>query len=475
MPSGEREPSLFISHKHADRAIADVIREFVYQRTNREVTVFQSSAADSEAPELGRVLSSELKQALWQTGVVVLVYTTDDQDWQWCMWECGVATKPASPDTRIIVFQCSTQSPRVFQDSVRVNVREREDVLKFVKAFLTDPQFFPGINRAVAPRLAPSGEEVRKSADELFVSLGKVIPGSDEAEWPAQPLLQLQLASDIVDKLGAEGGVPAEHAIQVADVTVVSFLDPQARQIFGVADLAPGTTLSGLAMRWSEKAPVRAVDWVRDIEAQVRRAARKEIPAIGWGYLQETDSSGRYVPLLSRARRVPALRSMQFDVNLVPFDEFAATRVRARMILLDAVICHRIDQVPLADLKVVDLARRFREERLSRMPFLTDDHRVRLIVHRSMVDRYIAEKVTVGGLNDLTKLSLLDMMADDPSLKRLFETSFSAVGPNARLRDVQAIMAANHEIQDVFATNTGQREEPIIGWITNTMLAQHLV
>ena len=29
----------FISHKHADRKIADVIREFVYQQTNREVSV----------------------------------------------------------------------------------------------------------------------------------------------------------------------------------------------------------------------------------------------------------------------------------------------------------------------------------------------------------------------------------------------------------------------------------------------------
>src|SRR6202035_3521620 len=103
--SQHREPSLFISHKHGDRKIADVFREFVYQRTNREVSVFQSSAADSETPELGRVLSAELKEALWQTGVVILIYTTEDQDWQWCMWECGVATNPASPDTRIIVFQ----------------------------------------------------------------------------------------------------------------------------------------------------------------------------------------------------------------------------------------------------------------------------------------------------------------------------------------------------------------------------------
>jgi hypothetical protein len=469
-----REPSLFISHKHADRKIADVIREFIYQRTNREVTVFQSSAADSEAPELGRVLSAQLKEALWQTGVVVLVYTTEDQDWQWCMWECGVATNPAGPDTRIIVFQCSPQAPRVFQDSVRVNVREREDVLKFVKAFLTDRNFFPDIGRAIAPKLPPAGDEVNKATDALFTALGEVVPKSDVAEWATQPLVQVQLAAEIVEKLDAEAGDPGDHSIQVADMTVVSFLDPQARRIFGVADLAPGTKLSGLAMRWAEKNPGGELGWVRDIEAQVRRAARNDIPCIGWGYLQDKNTSGRYTPILSRVRRIPALRSLQFDVNLVPFDEFAATRVVARMIPLKDIACHHIEKAPLEQLKVIDLAKRFREARFSRMPFLTEDYRVKLIVHRSMVDRYLAGMITSSKVENIAEISVLDMLRDDAALKTLFESSFAAVGPAARLRDVKAIMASSHEVQDVFVTATGNREDPIIGWVTNTMLAQHL-
>ena len=93
----KREPSLFISHKHADKKIADVIREFIYQRTNREVAVFQSSAADADAPELGHALAGDLRDALWQTGVVILVYTTEDQDWQWCMWGVWRCSEPGQP------------------------------------------------------------------------------------------------------------------------------------------------------------------------------------------------------------------------------------------------------------------------------------------------------------------------------------------------------------------------------------------
>jgi hypothetical protein len=469
-----REPSIFISHKHADRGIADAVREFIFRTSNREVSVFQSSAADSDNPDLGRILTSELKEALWKTAVVILVYTTEDQDWQWCMWECGVATTPTSPDTRIIVFQCSVDAPRVFQDAVRVNVREREDLLKFVNAFLTSAQFFPGLGRALAPKLAPTGDEVRKATDALHDALGKVVPQGDVAEWAAQPLIQLQLPLETIDKIAAEVGIQLDQAIQVADVAVVSYLDPQAKQIFGLASLAPGTTLSGLGMRWAEGVPGAAIDWVRDIETQVRRAARNEIPAIGWGYLQSTDGSSRYIALLSRARRIPSMRSTQFDVNLVPFDELAATRVLARMLPLHGVVCHRLDRVPLRELKVVDLARRFRDERLSRMPFLTNDNRVKLVVHRSMIDRYIAEKVTSGTIQNIVTLSIADVMDDDPTLRALFETSFASVGPTARLREVNAIMAGNYKVQDVFVTSTGNLEDPIMGWITNTMLAQHL-
>src|SRR5262249_43431298 len=146
-----RDPTIFISHKHIDRDIADAVREFVERRSNREVAVYQSSSGASEGPELGRPLTQELKNALWKAGIVILIYTSEDQDWQWCMWECGVALNPHSPDTRVIVFQCSPETPRVFQDQVRVNARDKEDLLKFVRQFLTDTHFFPEFGRALAP------------------------------------------------------------------------------------------------------------------------------------------------------------------------------------------------------------------------------------------------------------------------------------------------------------------------------------
>lgn len=468
-----RDPSVFISHKHSDRKIANALREFIYEQTRREVTVFQSSSADADGPGIGRTLSTELKEALWDSGIVVLIYTSDDQDWQWCMWECGVATKRDSPDTRIIVFQCSANTPTVFQDSVRVNARDQEDVFKFAKAFFTDPTFFPGLDRAVAPRLAPGGDEVRKYARNLHAALDAVLPKGDVAEWAALPLLQLQLPLDVVEKLKVENEAGAAAGIAVADVAVVSGLDPQAKQVFGLAELAPGTKLSALATSWAERAGGAPLDWVRDIESQLRRAARGGIPPLGWKYLREVSGPARHAPVLSRVRRVPALESELYDINLIPFDELTAVRAVSRMIPLANISGHRVDLIGPELLRIQDLSIRLHKERLTRMPFLTDANRVKLMVHRSAIDAFVTSKSAEGRIQDYLTLSLANLMEQDPALKLQFETSFAAVGPDSRLSDVKSIMIADLRIQDVFVTKTGLRDDPILGWITDAMIAQH--
>jgi TIR domain len=470
----KREPTIFISHKHVDRNIADAVREFVRQTSRNEVAVYQSSSGVSEGPELGRPLTEQLKDALWKAGIVILIYTSEDQDWQWCMWECGVALNPHTPDTRVIVFQCAPHPPRVFQDQVRVDARNKEDLLKFVRTFLTDPSFFPGFGRALAPKLSPHDDEVRDAADELHKTMASVLPRAEVAEWPVQPLMRLQLPLEISDKLAAESALASGPSIEIADVITVTSLQQKAKQIFGIAELSPATTLSGLAMRWAASMPGESLDWVTDIESQIRRASQGEIPTIRWGYMREIGGSGRYAPLLTCVRRIPGLRSLQFDVNLLPYNDLAAIRVTARMISISEIACHHIDKMPLSSTKVRDLALRFKHQKRTRMPFIDNLHRVQMIVHRSMIDGYLASKVTDPDPEiDIADITMADMLEKEPELKSLFETSLGFVGKEERLIEVKTIMGANPNIQDVFVTETGKQDEPVLGWITNAMMAQH--
>ena len=379
-----------------------------------------------------------------------------------------------TPDTRVIVFQCSPETPRVFQDQVRVNARDKEDLLKFVRTFLTDTRFFPGFGRALAPRLSPSSDQVRDAADELHKTMASVLPRAEVAEWPVQPLMRLQLPLEISDKLAAESASDPGPRIEIADVITVTSLEQTAKQIFGIAELSPATTLSGLAMRWAQSKPGESLDWVKDIEDQIRRASRGEIPTIRWGYVREIGGSGRYAPLVTRVRRVPGMRSQQFDVNLLPYNDLAAIRAVTRMIPISEIVCHHIDQMPLSSTKVADLSLRFKRQKRTRMPFVDSQHRVQMIVHRSMIDGYLASKVTEPDPEiDIADITIADMLEKEPELKSLFEKSFGFVGKGTRLIEVKTIMSENPIIQDVFVTETGSRDEPVLGWITNAMMAQH--
>src|SRR5262249_36964335 len=285
--------------------------------------------------------------------------------------------------------------------------------------------------------------------------------------------MRLQLPLEISDRLAAETALGSGPSIEIADVITLTALEQKAKQIFGIAELSPATTLSGLAMRWAESVPGESLEWVRDIERQIRRASRGEIPTIHWGYMREIGGSARYAPLLIRVRRIPGLRSLQFDVNLLPYNDLAATGVTARMLPITEIVCHHIDQMPLSSSKVRDLALRFKHQRRTRMPFIDDLHRVQMIVHRSMIDGYLASKVTEPDPEiDIADITIADMLEKEPQLKSLFETSFGFVGKEERLIEVKAIMA-NPNIQDVFVTETGKKDEPVLGWITNAMMAQH--
>jgi hypothetical protein len=81
----QSRPLLFISHRHADRDIADVARDFVTNRSGNNVVVYQTSSSDAQAPKICRNVNRELTKALWRTDVLVLIYTSKERDWDYCM------------------------------------------------------------------------------------------------------------------------------------------------------------------------------------------------------------------------------------------------------------------------------------------------------------------------------------------------------------------------------------------------------
>jgi hypothetical protein len=212
------KPMIFISHKHSDRAIATVVRSFITEVSNGNVRVFQSSDAEGLGPRVARHLVTELRDALWEAGMVILIYTTPDKDWGYCMWECGVAMRPDSPDTNITVLQCGDWTPDVFDGQVHVNARQKTSVERFVRQFMTDPNFLPNSTQAITG-YEQSHPKVQSTADKFFGDLQAVLPVDIGAEWPAHPFLQLQLT---YSSLKAVTDAPPEQRALVAKNTVMA-------------------------------------------------------------------------------------------------------------------------------------------------------------------------------------------------------------------------------------------------------------
>ncbi len=136
--------TVFISHKvnGSDVALGKIIADFMRNESGNRVRVFFSSNARFRTPQIGRTLDEELRDALGETGVVVLVYTgmSQEVDWSYCMYECGYATSRAIP---VHVFQCRDEAPSPLAHLVRVKVDSEEDIKKFVTEYLTSMKFFP--------------------------------------------------------------------------------------------------------------------------------------------------------------------------------------------------------------------------------------------------------------------------------------------------------------------------------------------
>ena len=168
----ERKRVIFISHRPADKEIADAIRDTLQDWGSGRISIFQSSDPQ-RSTRIGEPLSAELKNALVNADVVLLVYTFTDQDWFYCMWECGVATDPERERTKVVVFQCTDDMPAPFQDQVRVKITE-EEIRKFTEQFHKNSDLFPEFDQAFSPDIEE--DSIDRKSKALYERLIKVVP-----------------------------------------------------------------------------------------------------------------------------------------------------------------------------------------------------------------------------------------------------------------------------------------------------------
>ena len=317
----QEKPLLFVSHKHADKQIATAISEFIRSRTGGRIRVYQSSSFFAEGPRVGRTLGREIRTAVAQAAVVLLVYTTPDQDWNFCMWECGIASDPETPEAKIIVFQCGSEIPTLFTDQVHVKARDLLDIQKFTNELLTDPSFLPGYSIPLT-ELLPQSNDIQKAATDLFADLEPLLPDPNgDASWNAWPYIQFEVNSSIADQVKKllQDSKREEANNLVGSHCAVLDQDKAAEQIFGVTELKD-FSIHKLADLWQSIHPDITPSWVQSLIDQLTAAAGSRLPSLTWAVLPDRDKSRWYAPLLVNWRRRIGNRSFDFDVYFVPLN-----------------------------------------------------------------------------------------------------------------------------------------------------------
>ena len=109
-----------------------------------------------------------------------------------------------------------------------------------------------------------------------------------------------------------------------------------------------------------------------------------------------------------------------------------------------------------------------------RIPVLGSKGEPAYIIHRSMLDRYLAKKALAGTpLADISKLTLQVFLNEEPELTAKVERGLATAKADDSLAIAKHEMDKSPDCQDVFATTNGKKDGEVVGWVTNVIVAEH--
>jgi hypothetical protein len=129
--------------------------------------------------------------------------------------------------------------------------------------------------------------------------------------------------------------------------------------------------------------------------------------------------------------------------------------------------------LPLAQVKLSDtLEEMTKAHKGERLPILGSAGEPAFVVHRSMIDKYLATTaLNVTPAPSLKTLTLEDLFRDAEAQK--IAASFQTLKDSGTLADAKRLIVADDSCQDVFITQDGTRTTPVIGWITNVIIEEN--
>lgn len=329
--------SIFISHRTADRDIADAVRKNLELWGVPESRIFQSTNPESGV-RIGDEIKESLISTLRTTDLLILIYTSPDKDWSYCMWELGIATANDTKPTRIICMSCAEEPPKLMVDTHNCRVK-LDDVQRLVNNFHKSKDFVASDPDTVKEdatllgSLASAGEHVLETrAKQFFEDLKELMPSGQSRVLHRWDYLKLVLPAGAVRDIKQLGDdaerIPQQFDIIRSQTEVHKDSQNSALRAFGYQDFQIEITLDALRARWESEIVDKAKssersnyvansDWANDLNADVLRAIFNKRAQRTFNYFESIAIEQQ---TLFRPAVIKAMSSiddsMEFDVYL---------------------------------------------------------------------------------------------------------------------------------------------------------------
>lgn len=168
----------------------------------------------------------------------------------------------------------------------------------------------------------------------------------------------------------------------------------------------------------------------------------------------------------SRKNFESASQSVERMVTLTAEQKLGQMFVGTEMMRLGQITLYQIPaDKTLKDVLLKDLRSKF-GGKVSRIPIADANGVVLYIVHQSGLFKFIAEKALEGkGGADIDKLTLQDLVTD--AELQSWVANIVYVSEQASVADAKNKMEQQAGCQDLIVTKTGNKTEPMLGWMTN--------
>jgi len=328
------EPKVFISHKHSDAKIANVLTKHLKEWGVKESCIFQSSDP-RHGFTVGGKLKEELQETLKEINLLILLFTHKESDWSYCMWECGIAQGKSTAPSRTVVFQCTDDEPTVFKDEIRVKVNPN-GIRNFAQDFHKKSDFIPseGTDNG-EPFASSTPEEVIISRSErLLQEISVEIPSGKSSSQHLWDFIRLRLDSKCMDQIALlRENDDAEGILQIIEeslelrapryVGIGNSIETAVRQ-FGYAGFQEDLKMKDLVKRWEALNDVSNDAWIKDVYMSILRAVTNSPSSAVDNYFKSVREKADwwFFPITTRMRTFRD-HSVEFDLYLVrvPFEE----------------------------------------------------------------------------------------------------------------------------------------------------------